>query len=179
MKIIRNRQIDDDPWQQLSDDEKLSEGDVIVSLARWQAEKQELLKHDSHLGVELLGSDKVEEIIDDLDKLSLIALNFDRFTDGRGYSQARLLRDKYHYTGAIRAVGDIRRDQIEIGFMSRCGTLSLYPPSIAMLKTRSSLLLSFNVNTNQIVAIVIRYENNVGNAGELHRYEELGEYGFG
>lgn len=125
MKIIRNRQIDDDPWQQLSDDEKLSEGDVIVSLVRWQAEKQELLKHDSHLGVELLGSDKVEEIIDDLDKLSLIALNFDRFTDGRGYSQARLLRDKYHYTGAIRAVGDIRRDQI--GFMSRCGITEFVP----------------------------------------------------
>jgi len=125
MKIIRNKQIDDDPWQQLSDDEDLPDGDIIVSLSRWQAEKQDLLRHDSQLGVELLGSTKVEEVVDDLDKLSLIALNFDRFTDGRGYSQARLLRDKYHYSGAIRAVGDIRRDQID--FLSRCGITEFVP----------------------------------------------------
>lgn len=125
MKIIRNKQVVDDPWQQLSDDQSLPGGDIIVSLSRWQAEKQDLLKRGAGLGVQLLGSDKVEEIADDLDKLSVISLDFARFTDGRGYTQARLLRDKYHYAGAIRAVGDVRRDQID--FMHRCGITEFMP----------------------------------------------------
>ena len=125
MKIIRDRQIVDDTWRQLSDDQSLPSGDVIVSLSRWQAEKPDLLRRGSGVGVQLLGSNKVEEIVDDLDNLSLISLDFSSFTDGRGYSQARLLRDKYHYTGAIRAVGDVRRDQID--FMHRCGITEFVP----------------------------------------------------
>ena len=125
MKIIRNKQIVEDNWQQLSDDQSSPSGDIIVSLSRWQAGKQELLKRGTGLGVLLLGSDKVEEIVDDLDKLSVISLDFALFADGRGYSQARLLRDKYHYAGGIRAVGDVRRDQID--FMHRCGISEFVP----------------------------------------------------
>jgi uncharacterized protein (DUF934 family) len=61
----------------------------------------------------------VEEIADDLEHFQVIALNFPAFTDGRHYSSARLLRDRYGYKGEMRAIGDVLRDQLF--YMRRCG----------------------------------------------------------
>ena len=71
------------------------------------------------LGVRLTPSDDPALIANDLDKLSLIAVEFPAFTDGRGYSTATLLRERYGYKGELRAVGDVLRDQIFL--MSRSG----------------------------------------------------------
>ena len=61
----------------------------------------------------------MESIADDLQQFQVIALNFPVFSDGRNYSNARLLRDRYQYQGEVRAIGDVLRDQLF--FMQRCG----------------------------------------------------------
>lgn len=67
----------------------------------------------------LAPSDDPATIADELPHLSLVAVDFPSFTDGRGYSIARLLRDRHHYEGELRAVGDILRDQLFL--LSRVG----------------------------------------------------------
>jgi uncharacterized protein (DUF934 family) len=54
-----------------------------------------------------------------IDRLALVEINFPAFTDGRGYSIARLLRERYGYRGELRAVGDVQRDQLF--YLARCG----------------------------------------------------------
>jgi uncharacterized protein (DUF934 family) len=64
-------------------------------------------------------SEAVEEIASYVPQLSLIAIDFPGYRDGRGFTTARLLRERYHYTGALRAIGDVLQDLIF--FMLRCG----------------------------------------------------------
>ncbi len=71
------------------------------------------------LGVELEVNAEIEEVRDWLPRLDLVILNFDSFADGRAFSQARILRERYHYQGDIRAQGEVLRDQLS--FMQRCG----------------------------------------------------------
>ena len=71
------------------------------------------------LGAKLSPADDPALIANDLEKLALIAIEFPAFTDGRGYSTATLLRERYRYIGELRAVGDVQRDQIFL--MSRAG----------------------------------------------------------
>ncbi|MFW5425812.1 MAG: DUF934 domain-containing protein [Methylophagaceae bacterium] len=120
MQIIKDREIVEDNWLHLDDEAAdLVVGNITVTLARWQAEHESLVKHDGSLGLRLSGDDPLEEIIPDLDEFELIVLNFPAFTDGRCYSFARLLRDRYDYKGEIRAQGDILHDQLF--YMSQCG----------------------------------------------------------
>jgi uncharacterized protein (DUF934 family) len=71
------------------------------------------------LGVELAAEDRVDDIADWLPRLGLVSLNFGAFADGRPFSQAKLLRERFAYRGDIRAHGQVLRDQLS--FMQRCG----------------------------------------------------------
>jgi len=117
--VIKNRQIVEDHWQLLADDAELPAGPVIVSLARWQQERQALLNRDEPVGVHLPNTTDVSGLAADLPALALVALEFPKFADGRAYSQARLLRERHGYQGEIRAVGEVLRDQLF--FMARSG----------------------------------------------------------
>jgi uncharacterized protein (DUF934 family) len=118
-RIIKNRQIIVDPWQAIGDDEVLPEAPVIITLTRWQRDREQLLAHDQGIGVRLTNDIDPQEIAADLDHFQVIALEFPIFRDGRAYSQARLLRERYGYRGELRAVGDVLRDQLL--FMYRSG----------------------------------------------------------
>ena len=118
MQIIRNRAIVDDDFVHVPDDAELPNGKPIVTLARYVGAREELLARYSSLGVRV-GSDKLPTDIPDLTRLALIAIEFPRFTDGRGYSIARQLRDRYRFTGELRAVGWVLRDQLF--YLERCG----------------------------------------------------------
>jgi uncharacterized protein (DUF934 family) len=124
-KLIKDRAIIDDTWQLLrpASDGALPElpaqGDVIVPLALWQTQRDVLLARKSKLGVWLAPNDEPELIAADLDKFAVIAVDFPQFTDGRGYSIARLLRERYKYTDELRAIGDVLQDQIF--YLHRCG----------------------------------------------------------
>jgi uncharacterized protein (DUF934 family) len=93
--------------------------DLIVPLELWLEHAHALKARDGGLGVWLNSDEEVEAIADDLEHFQVIALNFPVFSDGRSYSNARLLRDRYGYKGEVRAIGDVLRDQLFL--MKRCG----------------------------------------------------------
>ena len=100
-------------------DGALPEGDVILSLVRFQADGDRLLSQDRRVGVRLAADEADEALAYDLPRLAVVALDFPKFRDGRALTSARLLRERYRFTGEIRAVGDVLREQA--GFMLRCG----------------------------------------------------------
>ncbi|MEJ7598525.1 MAG: DUF934 domain-containing protein [Kofleriaceae bacterium] len=119
MKIIRDRAIVDDDFLHVPDDAELpATGKPIVTLARYVKDGAALLAQFPALGVRV-PSDKLPEDVPTPDQLALIAIEFPKFTDGRGYSIARQLRDRHGFRGELRAVGNVLRDQLY--YMARCG----------------------------------------------------------
>ncbi len=121
MPLFKNGRFVDDPWLFLADGEPLpGEGMVVVSLARLLgSEAPALADRDGWLGVSLAPAEPVEKLRPWLPRLALVALAFPVFTDGRPFSTARLLRERYGFTGEIRAVGQVLVDQYP--FMVRSG----------------------------------------------------------
>lgn len=111
MPLIKNGRIANEDWAFVEDDAPLGEGQTSVTLARFKAERDDLLGRNVPLGVRLLPGDDPHDLVDDLDRLSLIEVSFPKYADGRGYSQAQLLRRRLGYEGELRAVGDVLRDQ--------------------------------------------------------------------
>jgi uncharacterized protein (DUF934 family) len=99
--------------------EKRSGEDLILPLALWLTEQQSIASRQGQTAVWLNSNEIPESIAGYLDRLPLVALNFPEFKDGRPYSSARELRQRWRYQGEIRAVGDVLRDQLF--FMKRCG----------------------------------------------------------
>ena len=119
MKVIKRNQIVEDPVAHLADDAPVPEtGRFSVSLTRWNAER-DALAGTPGLGLRLNGDDLVDDVVADLDAFDWIALEFPKFSDGRCYSHARVLREHHGYRGELRATGDVLRDQLF--FMARCG----------------------------------------------------------
>jgi uncharacterized protein (DUF934 family) len=123
--IIKNRQLREDSWQLLeaAADGRMPaippESDVIVPLALWTGERAALLARQGRVGVWLHGSEDPDLIAADLAHLPLVAIHFQKQVDGRGYSTARLLRERHGYRGELRAIGDVQRDQLLL--LARCG----------------------------------------------------------
>ena len=94
-------------------------GDIVLPLARFQAEGGALLDEGRGVGVFLQADQAVEDLAYDLPRLSRVAVHFAKFRDGRGFTSARLLRDRVGFGGEIRAVGEVLREQAS--FFVRCG----------------------------------------------------------
>ena len=122
-KLIRDRKLVADNWLKLDSAEALTQAaqnaDVIVPLAVWKSHRDALTSRPGNIGVLLAPVDDPAAVAKDFANLTLIAVQFPKFTDGRGYSTARLLRSRYGWTGELRAVGDVQRDQLF--YLSRCG----------------------------------------------------------
>jgi uncharacterized protein (DUF934 family) len=103
----------------VADGEALPDGAVVVSLSRFLAERESLMQRNAPLGVRIASSETPDALGSDVHHFALIELEFPKFRDGRGYSSARVLRDRLGYKGEIRARGDVLRDQWL--FMSRVG----------------------------------------------------------
>ena len=118
--LIKNNDLVRDEFVYVPDGEPIApDGSVIVHLEPWQAERETLLKRGAPVGVRLKSDQSPESIVDDLHHLAVVALEFPAFRDGRAYSYARMLRERYGYTGEVRAVGDVLMEQIH--FMLRTG----------------------------------------------------------
>ncbi|MDB5429961.1 MAG: hypothetical protein JWP35_1077 [Caulobacter sp.] len=115
----------DDTFIDVADEDAIPEGDVIVSLTRFQTEGEGLLAGGRKIGVRIQADEAVEDLAYDLPRLSLVAPVFPKYRDGRAYTTATLLRERLGFTGEVRAVGDVLREQA--GFMVRCGFDAFQP----------------------------------------------------
>ena len=104
-------------------DDALPAGDIIVPLAVWQAQKATLIAREGKVGVWLAPEQSANDVKDDLGELAVVAMHLPIFSDGRGYSTARLLAERFGYQGEIRAFGDVLIDQVY--YLSRVGFNSL------------------------------------------------------
>jgi uncharacterized protein (DUF934 family) len=118
MPLVKGGKIAGDPFAHVADGAELPQGCVLVSAARFLEDPEALLKRGK-VGVIWLNSRDVDDLVPYLDRLAAVALVFPTFRDGRAYSQARLLRERYGYRGELRATGQVLRDQFV--FMLRAG----------------------------------------------------------
>ncbi len=119
MPLVKGGKIVDDPFAHVADAaEPPAKACVLVSAARFLEGPDALLKRGK-VGVIWPNSRDVDDLVPYLDRLAAVALVFPTFRDGRAYSQARLLRERYSYRGELRATGQVLRDQFV--FMLRAG----------------------------------------------------------
>ncbi|HJV85506.1 MAG TPA: DUF934 domain-containing protein [Noviherbaspirillum sp.] len=124
-EIIKDKAIINDDWiilrlaeGETAETASVPEGKVIVPLAVWEAQRPALKKR-AEIGVWLASHERPEVLKEDVSKLSVIAVDFPKFSDGRGFSTAYNLRQRLGYTGELRAIGDVLRDQMF--YMQRVG----------------------------------------------------------
>lgn len=144
MQIIKDGCIVADDWRHLADDEAAPAGGrYTVSFQRWQTEKQALVADAKELGIRLRGDDLLEMLADDLSSFALIVIEFPAMADGRGFSLARLLRDRFGYQGEIRARGEFIRDQMF--FLGRVGVNAFECGEVQTLESLLPALSEFTV----------------------------------
>jgi len=120
MPLLKDGQIIEDSWTFTKDDSEVPEhGDIVVSFERLKSSFDALTKRNGRLGVRLGNDTDASELAPYIQQLDLIALHFPAFTDGRAYSQARIITTQLNYTAELRATGNVLVDQGV--FMSRCG----------------------------------------------------------
>lgn len=144
MQIIKDNQIIDDNWTYIADDMPIQAGNITISQQRWLQDKQQLAGHDGQLGLRLTSTDNIADISDDLGKFNLIELEFAAFTDGRSFSMAKLLRDRFQFSGELRATGNFIRDQIF--YLSRVGINSFNLGDCSDLEGAVASLNDFTVH---------------------------------
>jgi uncharacterized protein (DUF934 family) len=120
MPLVRGGKISGDPFVDLADDAAVpDDGAILISAARLLEDPEILSRRAGSTGVTWPNNRDVDDLVAHLGRLAVIALVFPTFRDGRAYSQARLLKERYDYRGELRATGQVLRDQFL--FMLRAG----------------------------------------------------------
>ena len=120
MPLVKQGRITTDLFVHVADGAELpGDGAVLVTAERFLADPEALLRRPGKVGVVWPNNRNLDDLVPHLDRLASVALVFPTFRDGRAYSQARLLRERYGYDGELRATGQILRDQFV--FMTRAG----------------------------------------------------------
>ena len=120
MPLIKQGDVTENHYTAVADDAPLPEAaPVLVSLARFQNEREALIARNAPLGLILKSSESPVVLGDDVHRFSLIAIEFPTFKDGRGFSYARRLRDQMGFDGELRAFGHLLPDQAQ--FLTRVG----------------------------------------------------------
>ncbi len=123
-KLVKDQQLVNDQWQLVEKDstidlDSIADSDfLLLPLGKWLSSADDF-SQKKNIGVWLDSDEAPEPLAGFCKSIPLIAINFPVFSDGRGYSYARTLREHYHYEGELRAIGDILRDQMH--FYQRCG----------------------------------------------------------
>jgi uncharacterized protein (DUF934 family) len=144
MPLIKNGRLAEDRYVRVLDDAPIPDGvPVIVPAARFLADADEMLRRDAPTGVEWPNNRKVAELEPYLDRLAVIVLSFPNFKDGRGYSQARQLRERYGFVGELRAAGHVLRDQFL--FLVRAGFDALEVVKLGDAEAFASSLARYTV----------------------------------
>lgn len=149
MQIIKDNKLIDDNWTILADDVAAASGDIVVSANRLQKESASLLRRNGRLGVRIEPADNLDSIAALLPDLALVELYFADFADGRLFSHAWLLRNRFNFSGEIRASGNFLPDQVF--YLSRVGVNAFRPDKEAELITDLSSLKDFSVKYQESV----------------------------
>jgi uncharacterized protein (DUF934 family) len=119
-RLLRDGLIVEDEWLYAVEDADGAAASLILSFDDWRSGRGDArILGGGRLGVVLKPEHRVELLAADISRFALICAEFTGPSEGRGYSQARLLREKWDFRGELRATGYVRRDQIF--FMARCG----------------------------------------------------------
>jgi uncharacterized protein (DUF934 family) len=144
MPLLENGRIVADLWVTLADDAPIpSDGSVLLSFERFRRDARILAGRNAPLGVQITNQTEPEELATFLDRLALIVIPFPKFRDGRGFTIARTLRERYDYKGEIRAVGHILPDQYV--FLLRCGFTTVEIPEGADPARWAEALAGFDI----------------------------------
>jgi uncharacterized protein (DUF934 family) len=119
MPLLRQRELVEDTWVTLGDQPPADDVALIVPFAKFKENADAFRARKGKLGIRLAPADKVEDLAPELPRLSLVAIEFTGPGEGRGYSQAKLLRARYKFAGEVRAVGHVKQDQVYL--MARVG----------------------------------------------------------
>ncbi len=138
-QLLKEGQVITNTWQTLDQETaQLPPGDLLAPVQLWQELSADSGERSGELGVWLDGSEEIEPLAELLIKAPVIGIRFNKFADGRGFSMARLLRERYGYQGDIRATGDFIRDQLY--FLTRCGFTSFeFDDSVDVAEASKSL----------------------------------------
>jgi uncharacterized protein (DUF934 family) len=163
-QLLRDGRIVDDDWIYATEMSLGAQADpsaassVILSLEQWLAEKTKWLATGGRLGVVLLPAHKIEQLATDLAHFDLVGAEFPGPSEGRGYTQGRLLRERYQFQGELRATGYVRRDQLFL--LARCGFNSFELPA-SEFASASGALATFSAEYQPA--------NDAGLTRKLHR----------
>ena len=155
-RLIKQRDIVVDEWRYADEDPVGRERALILPFARWKEERDRWWLWDGRLGVRIGPTDQVAALAQDFLRVSLVAIEFGGLAEGRGYSQAQLLRKRYKFTGELRAVGKIQRDQLF--YMARCGFDSFEYPEGANLEEAMKGFDDFSVAYQEAVDVGVHPE---------------------
>jgi uncharacterized protein (DUF934 family) len=136
-RLLRDGQIAIDDWRYVAEAAADPSAPLIVTFDQWRLEPGTWLARGGRLGVVLSPEHHVEQLAPDLAHFALIAAQFPGPSEGRGYTQARQLRDHWNFKGELRAMGYVRRDQLF--FMARCGFNSFELPETDIEDAYSAL----------------------------------------
>jgi uncharacterized protein (DUF934 family) len=125
-RLLRDGEVVVDEWRTLSEATDDADSPLMLTLDQWLTDRERWIAHGGRLGVILAPQHKVEMLAADLARFSLVAAEFFGPSEGRGYTQGRLLRERWLFSGELRATGSIGRDQIF--FLARCGFNSFELP---------------------------------------------------
>ena len=142
-QLIKQREVIVDEWRYADEDPVGRERALILPFARWKAEREQWWLWDGRLGVRIGPTDPVAELKNDFTRIGLVAVEFSGLPEGRGYSQAALLRTRFKFTGELRAVGKIQRDQLF--YLARCGFDTFELPEGADLEVALTAFDDFSV----------------------------------
>jgi uncharacterized protein (DUF934 family) len=125
-RLLRDGRIVDDDWSYAAEVDGGAGAALILTFAQWQGERDAWMSRGGRLGIVLQPAHRVEHVAPDISRFALIAAEFSGPGEGRGYSQARVLREQWKFAGELRATGYVRRDQLFL--MARCGFNSFELP---------------------------------------------------
>ena len=119
-KIIKDREIVEDTFTLVTEVGQLPDvGDVLIDATVWEELQPQLAGRNGKIGIKVTGDTEIDQLPANVQELDLIAIEFPVFRDGRGYSLARIIRERLGYGGELRACGDVLRDQLF--YLQRCG----------------------------------------------------------
>ena len=156
-RLLRDRRIVIDEWLYVAEAAADASAPLIVTFDQWKMEPDTWMARGSPLGVVLSSAHKVEELAPDLEHFSLVAAEFSGPGEGRGYTQARLLRERWNFRGELRATGHVRTDQVF--FMARCGFNSFELPDTdfdAALAAFSTFSAAYQPSNDLGLAVKLR-----------------------